>query len=83
MTREQLDQRNTAAIRRHYRTLTDTGGTPPQALLDDLAATADQHADDILHEEVGVSGQIAPPTMPSAGSPPRARRTTTPRRTAK
>lgn len=38
MTREQLDAAHSAAITRHWRGLADSGGTLPQALLDELAA---------------------------------------------
>ncbi|MGH3190009.1 MAG: hypothetical protein ACRDOL_22640 [Streptosporangiaceae bacterium] len=85
MNREQLDQRNAAAIRRHWRTLTDNGGTPPQQLLEDLAAIADLHAQGL--------GSTTPGTPPAAILPPSemipvtaehaaAPATPTPRRTA-
>ncbi|HTX49210.1 MAG TPA: hypothetical protein VME40_07455 [Caulobacteraceae bacterium] len=87
MDRKQLDQRNTATIRRHWRTLTDNGGQPPQQLLDDLAATAIQHAADMTTPP---SMPILPPseTIPvkteHAAAPAKtAPRRTTPRRTAK
>jgi hypothetical protein len=36
VNRTQLDELNTAAIRKHNRNIVDSGGKPPQALLDDL-----------------------------------------------
>ena len=44
MTREQLAQAHTTAITRHWRELVDSGGRPTQALLDDLAGIAEDHA---------------------------------------
>lgn len=44
MNRTDLDARNAAAVRRYARHLADSDGRPPQALLDDLAAVADEHA---------------------------------------
>ncbi len=97
MDRAELDRRNTAAIRRHYRDLTDTG-QPPQQLLDDLAATAGEHADDIPAARANpaiAAGIVLPPSemisagterasAPAKAAPARttARRTTA-RRTAK
>ncbi len=92
MNREQLDQRNTATIRRHWRTLTDNGGQPPQQLLDDLAETAGRHAIDETREaaKLALGTSIMPPsgmipvTAERAAAPGKAapRRTTT-RRGAK
>lgn len=43
MTRDELNTANAAAIRRHWRTLVDSGGQVPGELLGDLAAIADKH----------------------------------------
>jgi len=73
--REQLASYHTAAIRRHWRTLTDSGGQPPQALLDELAAIAEYHAGGrtagalkALSEEPAGREPAAPP---AAGPAPR------------
>lgn len=44
MTREQLDELNAGAVRRHFRAIADRDGRIPQQLLDDLASIAEQHA---------------------------------------
>lgn len=44
MNRDQLDQRNSSVIRRHWRTLADSGGKPSPELLADLAAIAEEYA---------------------------------------
>jgi hypothetical protein len=44
MNREDLDARNRAAIRKHWRDLGDRGGDPPPGLLAELAEIADAHA---------------------------------------
>ena len=65
MNRADLDARNTAAIRRHARSLADNDGRAPQVLLDDLARIADEHAttlrDDYGHGDGDSSG--APPLV--------------------
>lgn len=43
MNRDQLDQRNSAVIIRHWRTLADSGGKPSPELLADLAAIAEEY----------------------------------------
>ena len=43
MTRDQLDQQNSAVIRKWARTIADMGGTVPRGLLDDLATVAGHH----------------------------------------
>lgn len=73
MTGEQLDEEHTSAIRTHWRTLTDTGGVPSPGLLAVLRGIAERHADDILHEENGVTGTPAP----AAPKPSPRRRTRT------
>lgn len=50
MTRDELDARNTAAIRHHARSLADHDGRAPQALLDDLAAITDDYAADCAED---------------------------------
>lgn len=47
MNRADLDARNWAVIRRYLRRLGDDASTPPPGLLDDLAAVAAQHAEDV------------------------------------
>lgn len=88
MNREQLDTKNAAAIRHHYRTLSDNSGQPPHQLLDDLAVIADEYAQGIDSTTLG--RPVMPPseTIPvgtehaSAPAKPAPRRTST-RRTAK
>lgn len=59
MTRDELDEAFGIVIRRHWRQLTDSGGQPGALLLGELAGVAERHADEILHEEVGVTGHPA------------------------
>jgi len=76
VTRDDLDARNAAAIRRHWRDLVDLGGQPSAALLDDLAAVADEHARQRIlaseHERVTPDVAVAPAesreTAPVAGA---------------
>lgn len=87
MNRDQLDQRHTTAIRRHYRDLTDTG-QPPAQLLDELAAIADEHAQHIdsttLARTVMPPSEIIPVAAEHAEAPGRpAPRRTAARRSAK
>ena len=51
MNRDQLDIRNASAIRRYSRSIVDTGGEPPQALLDALWDNTCQFAADVLAEQ--------------------------------
>ena len=48
MTKEQLDAAHTTVIRKHYRKLEDRPGRVHAELLDDLAAIANQHAEDLM-----------------------------------
>jgi hypothetical protein len=75
LTRDEFDAAAAAVIRRNYRHMDDLGGQPPAALLDGLWAMLEQHADDILHEEDGVSG--TPELLPrnQAGTPEYEQRT--------
>lgn len=52
MDREQLAARHTDVIRRHSRALADTGGQPGAALLEELAAIADEYAADLATVDV-------------------------------
>ncbi len=52
MNRDQLNDRNSAAIRRHARGLADSDGKPPLALLDDLAGIADEHGGGEVAQEL-------------------------------
>jgi hypothetical protein len=90
MNQDELAARHTAAIRRHWRTLTDSGGQPPQALLDELAAIAEYHADGRTMEALkALSEQETPPAQAPATEPapppakPAPRRTTTARKSTK
>lgn len=66
MTRDQLDARHTAAIRRHWRSLVDSGGQPPQELLDELAAIADEHSDERVRGALEII-EVAKPALPAPG----------------
>ncbi len=44
MSPEQLAERHTAAIQRHWRTLVDSGGKAAGGLLEELAGIAQEHA---------------------------------------
>ena len=79
MNREQLDARHTAVIRRHWRALMDSGGTPPAALLDDLAACHGEHAagQPAAAPTTDTAPQSAPEPEPKPAARAPARRTTT------
>jgi hypothetical protein len=47
MKRDDLDARNWAIVRKHWRRLMDNSQEPPPGMLDDLAAVADEHAADV------------------------------------
>lgn len=88
MTRDDLDAALAAAVTRHHRGLIDDFRAELPRLVTDLSAIAERHADDILHEENGVTGMPAPqarrgeppPSMPDPGPVPPAK--TPARRTA-
>ena len=44
MTRDELDQQNTAILRKWTRTLSDRDGDPPRGVLDELAGVAIEYA---------------------------------------
>lgn len=67
MNRADLDARNTAAVRRYARQLADSDGRPPQALLDDLAAIADEHAAEMNKAANEGLVRMTPGTGGSAG----------------
>ena len=82
VTREQLDQRYAAAIRKWARTIADMTGTVPRSLLADLAGIAEEHAAQVSTPK---GADTAPPQNlhPAESAPPqnvrgpaRTRRTT-------
>jgi hypothetical protein len=82
MDRDQLDVRNTAAIRRHWRTLTDNGGVPPRALLDQLAEIAHEHAMDVMPRPVIEQDGPEKPPVPAPSPSGRSRTATAGNRTS-
>jgi hypothetical protein len=69
MSPEQLAERHTAAIKRHWRTLTDSGGKASPELLGELAGIAQEHA-----REVGeVQAEVKPAEPSPAATAPRTR----------
>jgi hypothetical protein len=74
--RDELDQAHAAAIRRHWRDMTDTGGQPNAALLDELAAVAYHHAADVTEAakaEAAAAGDCQPEHAKPAARTPRRR----------
>ncbi len=87
-TIDQLAAHHTASIRRHWRSLVDSGGQPPRELLDELAAIAEHHAGGRTAEALkAVREQETPPPQPTGSeagpAPGKPARTTTARKTAK
>ena len=70
MTREQLADQHRAVVQRHYRTIADHDGRIPQAMLDDLATVAEQHATDVV-------GELLPPVETDSRPARRARKPAT------
>lgn len=77
MNRDQLAERHSAAIRRHYPTMHDAQGRPPRALLDDLSAIAEDYAveharnviarQELRTEAAAVTAGDPPGTVPQEG----------------
>lgn len=92
MTRDDLGTAYAKALARHAGQLRDTGGRPGPALLADLAAIAERHADDRVHAAMDIikatqpeppePGPVAAMLTPGTAAKTPARRTPA-RRTAK
>jgi hypothetical protein len=70
MDREQLAASHTEVLRRHWRTLLDSGGQPPAVLLDELGAIADDHARGLADEHRGETVPASLAAAITASSPP-------------
>jgi hypothetical protein len=91
VNRTQLDELNTAAIRKHNRNIVDSGGKPPQALLDDLWYAACEFAASQVAQAANPApvviaasteaGPVAKPFPPPAEPPQETPRATPPART--
>lgn len=59
MTPQGIREQFAAVIRRHWRDLSDTGGVPPQALLDDLGQIAQRYAEEIVPDGfIRINGEL-------------------------
>ena len=70
MNRDQLDDRYRAALSRSWPQMRDSGGRPPQQLLDDLAGVAGDWAAPLVRSPaLGAGTYWIPPRMRSPMSP--------------
>jgi hypothetical protein len=68
VNRAELDERNGAVIRRHWRTLQDTGGQPSPALLDDLAGVAVAYSEPGMKTAAATAFTVSSaPELPNPG----------------